>query len=123
MDENEQVVQEGNEEQVQIMDADVQQLPAGTVSLRAGFGRRRGEFVANLVNAPQVRVVRPDWRVFAAAGEGIVDGDLTAGKLMGAAKFTVNNVVPENGSVKVWVTIAWEQPIVLFIDYLLIPPF
>ncbi len=123
MDEYEQVVQEANEEQVQIMDADVQQLPAGTVSLRAGFGRRRGEFVGNLVNAPQVSVVRPDWRVFAAAGEGIVDGDPTAGKFMGAAKFTVNNVVPENGNVRVWVTIAWDHPIVLFIDYLFIAPF
>jgi hypothetical protein len=115
MDEYEQVEQEANEEQIQSVEAGT-----GTTSLRISWGRRRGEFVGNLTNVP---FVRPDWRVFAAAGEGIVDGDPTAGKFMGAAKFTVNNVVPENGNVRVWVTIAWDQPIVLFIDYLFIAPF
>ena len=87
---------------------------------RHSWGRRNGEFQANLSNWPEIK---PDPLVFASAGEGLVDGDPTAGKFMGAAKFTVNNIVPENGNVIVWVTIDWDEPIVLFIDYLLVQPF
>ena len=116
MDEYQEVELEATEEQLQTIEAG-----GGITSLRATFpGRHRGEVKANFTN---VSFVRPDWRVFAAAGEGIVAGDPTAGKQMGLAKFTVNNVVPENGNVRVWVTINWEQPLVLFIDYLFVPPF
>jgi hypothetical protein len=61
--------------------------------------------------------------MFVSAGEGKVDGDPTAGKFMGDARFTVNNVVPEDGNVIVRVTIDWEDPLVLFVDYLLVQPF
>ena len=42
--------------------------------------RTNGEFQANLTNWPEIK---PDSLVFASAGEGLVDGDPTAGKFMG----------------------------------------
>jgi hypothetical protein len=115
------VEQEANQQQIKklkLVGAEERQISPLSEVYRHSWGRRRGEFIANLTNW---NAVRPDSLVFVSVGEGLVDGDPTAGKFIGNAKFTVNNVSPENGNVRVWVTIAFDQPIVLFIDYLLIP--
>jgi hypothetical protein len=116
------VVQEANREQIRrtLESAGEEQRFAAPEVYRHSWGRRNGVVTLNLTNWPEIK---PDSLMFASAGEGIVDGDPTAGKFMGDARFTVNNVVPENGNVVVRVTIDWEEPIVLFVDYLLVQPF
>ena len=120
--EEEVVEQEANREQIRrIFDSagDDQRFAAPEV-YRHSWGRRNGVVTLNLSNWPEVK---PDSLMFASVGEGIVDGDPTAGKFMGDARFTVNNVVPEDGNIRIRVTIDWEEPIVLFVDYMLVQPF
>jgi hypothetical protein len=120
--EEEVVEQEANREQIRrIFDSagDDQRFAAPEV-YRHSWGRLNGVVTLNLSNWPEVK---PDSLMFASVGEGIVDGDPTAGKFMGDARFTVNNVVPEDGNIRIGVTIDWEEPIVLFVDYMLVQPF
>ena len=120
MYEGEVVQQEANREHIRRLEFAGDERFAAPEVYRHSWGRRNGVVTLNLSNWPEIK---PDSLMFASAGEGIVDGDPTAGKFMGAARFTVNNVVPENGNVVVRVTIDWEEPLVLFIDYLLVQPF
>jgi hypothetical protein len=120
MYEEEVVQQEANREQIRRLEFARDERFAAPEVYRHSWGRRRGVVTLTLGNWPEIK---PDSLMFASAGEGLVDGDPTAGKFMGNAKFTVNNVVPEDGSVIVRVTIDFDQPLVLFIDYLLAQPF
>lgn len=56
--------------------------------------------------------------VFASATEVRADG--TA--FIGNANYTINNVVPFDGGVTIIVTIGWNSPISLRVDYLAINP-
>jgi hypothetical protein len=114
------VQQEANREQIRRLEFTGDERFAAPEVYRHSWGRWRGVVTLNLGNWPEIK---PDSLMFASAGEGKVDGDPTAGKFMGNAKFTVNNVVPEDGNVIVRVTIDFDQPLVLFIDYLLAQPF
>jgi hypothetical protein len=57
-------------------------------------------------------------RVFVSIGEGAAGG----GKHLGAAKYTLFNVAPANGSVGIWLDIDWTSPLRLVVDYLVINP-
>jgi hypothetical protein len=59
--------------------------------------------------------------VFVAIGEG-VPPNTTAGKKIGAARYTVHNVAPQNGVVSIWVNIEWANPIRLYVDYFVFNP-
>jgi hypothetical protein len=41
---------------------------------------------------------------------------------MGAARYTVHNVSPQNGVVSVWLEIAWDSDIRVHLDYLVVNP-
>jgi hypothetical protein len=112
--------QEAYREQIRTLEFGEGQRFAAPEVYRHSWGRWNGVVTLNLGNWPEVK---PDSLMFVSAGEGKVDGDPTAGKVMGDARFTVNNVVPEDGNVIVRVTIDWEEPLVLFVDYLLVQPF
>lgn len=55
-------------------------------------------------------VVTTSSRVFASCSEGF----------LGAARYTVHNVIPGNGYVQLWTDIQWGAPISLYCDYLVI---
>jgi hypothetical protein len=63
-------------------------------------------------------VITANSRVFVAIGEGASGG----GKFLGAAKFTLFNVAPANGSVGIWLDIDWTSPLRLYADYLITNP-
>ena len=66
-------------------------------------------------------LITPNSLVFVAIGEGAVGGP-AAGKFIGNARYTVHNVAPQNGLVKVWVNIEWPNPIRLYVDYFVFNP-
>ena len=70
------------------------------------WGLRKGQWKLTLNSAS----IRSTSRVFVSAMEGH----------MGAARYTVHNVVPFNGGVVVWVNIEWGAPIRLYLDYLVV---
>ena len=55
-------------------------------------------------------VVTPSSRVFASCSEGF----------LGAARYTVHNVIPGNGFVQLWTDVQWGSRIALYCDYLVI---
>ena len=66
-------------------------------------------------------LITPNSYVFVAIGEG--NPPLPAnGKFIGAARYTLHNVSPQNGVVKIWVNIEWANPIRLYVDYFVFNP-
>ncbi len=66
-------------------------------------------------------LITPNSYVFVAIGEG--NPPLPAnGKFIGEARYTVHNVSPQSGLVKVWVNIEWAKPIRLYVDYFVFNP-
>lgn len=66
-------------------------------------------------------LITPNSLVFVAIGEG--NPPLPAnGKFIGNARYTVHNVSPQNGLVKIWVNIEWANPIRLYVDYFVFNP-
>ena len=55
-------------------------------------------------------VVTASSRVFASCSEGF----------LGAARYTVHNVIPGNGYIQLWTDIQWGSRISLYCDYLVI---
>lgn len=76
---------------------------------RHDWGDRNGQWKLTLNWASITR----DSKVFVAIGEGAAGG----GKFVGAAKYTVHNIAPTDGSVTIWVNIEWSSPIRLYADY------
>lgn len=56
--------------------------------------------------------------VFVSIGEGLAGG----GKLLGAAKYLLYNVAPENGLVRIRLHIEWGSPLRTLVDYLVVNP-
>jgi len=76
---------------------------------RHNWGNRSGPWKLNL----NWGAIRSGSRVFVSISE--------CGH-MGAARYTVHNVVPANGGVSIWVNIEWGSPIPLCVDYLVVNP-
>jgi hypothetical protein len=89
--------------------AGAQDVSGSGFTYRHNWGARNNQWKLRL-NWPGV--ITANTRVFAAISEGHV----------GAARYTLHNVVPEDGAVTVWVNIEWSSPIQLFVDYLIINP-
>jgi hypothetical protein len=81
---------------------------------RVDWGAKNGQWILNL----NWGAVTKDSRVFVAIGEGAPGG----GKFIGAARYTVHNIAPQDGRVSVWVEIEWSSPIRLYVDYLVVNP-
>lgn len=113
-----------NEETQEVDEAKVAAMPGSSAEARAlsgtGFtyrhdwGNRRGQWRLFL----NWGSVNANSRVFVAIAEG---GTGTA-KHMGAARYTLHNVVPYNNGVAVWVNIEWSSNIRLYVDYLVVNP-
>ena len=103
-------------------ESEVRSLPGGTRAFRVDWGRLgRARWLLPLIN---VGSVAPDTMVFASVGEGRVLGDTTAGKFIGAAPLTVQNVAtPDIGKIDVRVFVDFDSPIVIQVDYLVVPRF
>lgn len=57
-------------------------------------------------------------RVFVAIGEGAANG----GKFMGAARFTLYNVAPQDGLISIRIDVDWDSPLRVYVDYLVVNP-
>lgn len=98
--------------------AGVQPALQGTgFTYRHDWGMRRGEWLLRLT----WDVIQPGSQVYVAIGEGVPGGP-SAGKFIGAARYTVHNVAPRWGGVDVWVNIEWSADISLYVDYLIVNP-
>lgn len=75
---------------------------------RHNWGPRNNQWKLRLNSAS----INTNTRVFVSISEGH----------LGAARYTLHNVVPENGSVTIWTNIEWGSPIQLLADYLIINP-
>lgn len=84
---------------------------------RHDWGDRNGQWKLNL----NWGAVNGNSRVFVAIAEGAAGGP-SAGKFLGAARYTLYNVAPRSGGVDIWVNIEWSSPIRLYVDYLVINP-
>lgn len=113
------------EEAQQVDEAEVKQFGAddgvsareliGTgFTYRHDWGDRNGQWKLNL----NWGAVTANSRVFVAIAEGAPGG----GKFIGAARYTLHNVAPTNGSVNIWINIEWSSPIRLYVDYLVVNP-
>jgi len=89
--------------------AGVEELAGQGFTYRHNWGLRNNQWKLTLNWAG---VITANTRVFVAISEGHV----------GAARYTVHNVVPENGRVTIWLNIEWGSPIQLFADYLIVNP-
>jgi len=95
---------------------DASQNLAGIVSsLRWDWGDKRGDWILQL----DWDAVSPRTAVFVAIGEGATGGP-TAGKFIGAAKYTLFNVAPRPGGVDIWININWGSDIRIYVDYLVV---
>ncbi|MGE3310663.1 MAG: hypothetical protein AB7O66_11895, partial [Limisphaerales bacterium] len=84
-------------------------LAGDGITYRHHWGNRSGQWKLRL----NWGSIQPDSRVFVSISE--------CGH-MGAARYTVHNVVPSAGGVTVWVNIEWGSPIPLCVDYLVVNP-
>ncbi len=80
--------------------------PNNFYSYKINWGNYKGTVKSTLYWS----VISSSSRVFVSCSEGH----------LGSAKYTVHNVVPENGRVKVWHQIDWGNPIKLSCDYLVV---
>jgi hypothetical protein len=85
-------------------------------TIRYDWGDLNGDYILNL-SWPGVTARSA---VFVAIGEGAAGGP-TAGKFIGASKFTLFNVAPFDGGVGIWVNVNWGDPIRLYVDYVVFP--
>ncbi len=84
---------------------------------RHDWGLKKGQHILPL----SWGLITPNSLVFVAIGEG--NPPLPAnGKFIGSARYTVHNVSPQSGLVKVWVNIEWASPIRLYVDYFVFKP-
>ena len=81
---------------------------------RHNWGFWNGQRIFTLTSSNYTR----NTRAFVAIGEC----DPAGGKIIGAARYTVHNVAPTNGAVRIWVNIEWSAPIGLCADYLIVNP-
>ena len=83
---------------------------------RHDWGNRRGHWILNLTWSG---VINLNTRIFVSATEfNRANGEA----LVGSANYTVFNVAPYNGGVRVWVNINWSSDIPIRLDYLIINP-
>jgi len=113
--------QEVDEGQVLGLFPTAQETDVGTQALvgtgftyRHDWGDMNGQWKLNL----NWGVIRANSRIFVA----IAEGGPWPGKHMGAARYTLHNVVPKNSAVEIWVNIEWSSPIRLYVDYLVVNP-
>lgn len=86
-------------------------------SYRHNWGPRRGDWLLRL----NWSAVGPQSHVFVSIAEGAAGGP-DAGKFIGSARYTVNNVAPRPGGVDIRVNIEWSADIPLYVDYLVVNP-
>ena len=97
------------------VDKESQNLAGILGTLRWDWGNRNGDWILRL----NWGVVGANTAAFVAIGEGAAGGP-TAGKFIGNAKFTLFNVAPRSGGVDIWVNVNWNNPIRLYVDYLIV---
>lgn len=93
------------------------ELSGAGFTYRHDWGARRGQWVLRL----NWDVIQPPSRVLVAIGEGVPGGP-SAGKFIGAARYTLHNVASRWNGVDIWIDIAWSSDISLYADYLIINP-
>jgi hypothetical protein len=81
-------------------------LPPGMLAFRHNWGFRRGQWVLNLTSP----LFKRGSLVFVSIGEGV------DGKFIGAARYTVHNVAPNDGVISIWLNIEWGSPISISAD-------
>jgi hypothetical protein len=82
---------------------------------RHDWGNRRGQHVLNLNSSS----FRAGQKVFVSIAEGAAGGP-GAGMFVGAARYTVHNVAPQNGRVTIWINIEWSSNLRIYADYLVV---
>ncbi len=115
--------QEANLEEVRQLGAPQDGVSAATLfgngyRYRHDWGKLNGQHILPL----NWGLITPNSLVFVAIGEG-VSPNTTAGKKIGEARYTLHNVSPQNGVVKIWVNIEWEFSLIrLYADYFVFNP-
>ena len=94
-----------------------QDLAGSGWTYRHDWGNKRGQWTLRL----NMGGVGPRTRAFVAIAEGAAGGP-DGGKHLGAARYTLHNVVPRAGGVDIWVNIEWGSDIRIYVDYLVINP-
>lgn len=89
--------------------------PARLIRYRHDWGSWKGTPLLRLNNWDDIR---PDTVMMVSISQGLVAGDTVAGKFIGDAFFTVNNVATRDRGVDIRVTIGWDSPLILQVDYL-----
>jgi hypothetical protein len=92
-----------------------QTLAGNGFTYRHNWGLRNGFWTLNLTS----QAFAADSRVLVSIGEGPTGN---GGKFIGAARYLVYNVAPENGLIAIRVHIDWPQAIGLVVDYLVVNP-
>ena len=88
--------------------------PARLVRYRHDWGDWKGSTLLKL----NWNDISPDTVVMVAASQGLVAGDTVAGKFIGNAAYTVQNVAARVAGVDIRVFISWDSPINVQVDYL-----
>jgi hypothetical protein len=113
-DEPTQDVKEAEVKVIAGQDSAADDLSGVAFSYRHHWGNWNGQRIYNLTwNA-----INRDSRIFVATSEG----NPGEAKFIGDARYTVHNVAPYDGGVRVRINIEYDAPIGLSIDYLVVNP-
>lgn len=88
-------------------------LPAQT-TIRHDWGDKKGTWDLRLNSSK----INRNSRVFVSTSEGMSQNQM----FIGAATYTVHNVAPRDGGVDIRLHIAWDSPIRVTVNYLIINP-
>jgi hypothetical protein len=102
------------EDQVMRFGGRPEELIGTGFTYRHDWGNLNNQNILNL----QWGAINRNSRVFVAIGEG----DANGGKVIGAARYTLYNVAPNDGVISIWVNIEWSYPIRLYVDYFVVNP-
>jgi len=104
------------EESASVSEDEVQQLDARAqaatprlsgVTHRHYWGTRNGQWRLDL-----------NWEGMSAANQVYVS--IHEGNFIGDARYTLHNVAPRDGGVRIWVNIEWGSPLNLYADYFVV---
>jgi len=98
-----------SEDEVSQLDARAEEaaIQLTGVTARINWGAKNGQWILTL-----------NWSQISAGNQVYVS--IHEGNFIGGARYTVHNIAPFDGGVRIWVNIEWSSPITLIADYLVV---